>query len=339
MIMMKVGLIGAGFMGGMHSACYQSLADLGVKITAVADIREDKAKIVAEKFGATIYATGVELIENADVDIIDICLPTYLHTMHAVAAMKKGRAVFLEKPVCRNLEETELLLKTEKETKVPIMLGQCIRLWSEYKWLKEAIDNKTYGELLSGTFKRIGSKPTWDWNNWYSNPEQSGTVALDMHVHDVDFLRYIMGEPDEVTATAARDNEGVIQQIFSTYKYGNTAIACEACWDYPSKFPFTMAYRVKMEKATVVFDSTLTPTLKVYPVDGEPFAPELEKEFEAENNIGGNLSSLGGYYNELKYFIERLQNNEPLEVAPLSEGVKSAKLSLKEIEIAGGVKK
>lgn len=337
--MLKVGLIGAGFMGSMHTACYEALTDLDVKITAVADVREEKAKIVAEKTGASIYATGLELIKNADIDIVDICLPTYLHTIHAVAAMKKGHAVFLEKPACGTLEDAELLLKTEVETKVPVMVGQCIRLWSEYKWLKDAIDNKIYGKVLSGTFKRVSSYPTWDWNSWLNNPEQSGTVALDMHVHDVDFIRYIMGEPDEVTSTAARDDEGVIQQIFSAYKYGNTAIACEACWDYPSKFPFSMAYRVKMEKATVVFNSTYTPTLTAYPVDGMTFAPELEKEFETENNIGGNLSSLGGYYNELKYFIERIQAEEPLEVAPLSEGIKSVKLSLKEIEIAGGAKK
>lgn len=337
--MIKVGLIGAGFMGGMHAACYQALEDIDVKIIAVADLREEKANIVADKTGATIYTTGLELIENADVDIIDICLPTHLHTVHAVAAMKKNRAVFVEKPVCGTLEDAELLLKTEAETKAPIMVGQCIRLWSEYKWLKEIIDNKIYGKVQSGVFKRVSSAPTWAWNNWLHNIQQGGTVALDMHVHDVDYIRYILGEPDEVTATAARDEEGIIQHIFSTYKYGNTAIACEACWDYPSNFPFSMAYRVKMEKATIVFDSTLTSSLTVYPVNGEPFVPELEKEFEADNNIGGNLSSLGGYYNELKYFIERIQSKEPLEVAPLNEGVKSIKLTLKEIELAGGAKK
>ncbi len=337
--MLKVGLVGAGFMGGMHMACYEALAHMDVKITAVADVREEKAKAVAEKTGAEIYKTGLELIQNADVDIIDICLPTHLHTEHAVAAMKKGRAVFLEKPVCGNKEDGELLLKTQAETGAKVMVGQCIRSWSEYKWLKEVIDNNTYGKVLSGVFTRLSNKPNWAWNNWLHVIEQGGTVALDMHVHDVDYVRYIMGEPDEVKAVAARDDEGVIQQIFATYQYGNAAVSVEACWDYPDNFPFTMAYRVKMEKATVVFNSTLNPSLIVYPGDGDPFTPELEKEFEAENDIGGNVSSLGGYYNELEYFIRKLQNNEELVLAPLSEGVKSAMLSLKEIELSGGAKK
>ena len=68
--MLKVGLIGCGFMGGMHSACYKEID--GVEIVAVADVRPEKAEEIAKVHNATIYTTGEELIENADVDIIDI---------------------------------------------------------------------------------------------------------------------------------------------------------------------------------------------------------------------------------------------------------------------------
>ena len=95
--MIKVGLIGCGFMGGMHSACYAALEGLGVKVTAVADVRPEFAEKLAN--GAEIYATGMELIEKADVDVIDVCLPTHLHAAHAVAAMKAGKNVFVEKPI------------------------------------------------------------------------------------------------------------------------------------------------------------------------------------------------------------------------------------------------
>ena len=84
--MIKVGLIGCGFMGGMHSACYNVID--GVQVVAVADVRPEKAEEVAKLHGAQIFATGDDLIANADVDVVDICLPTYLHTAHAVAAMK-----------------------------------------------------------------------------------------------------------------------------------------------------------------------------------------------------------------------------------------------------------
>lgn len=336
--MIKVGLIGAGFMGEMHLACYQALAEQGIKITAVSDLVFEKAESVAEKTGAIIYANGMDLIENADVDVIDICLPTYLHTDHAVAAMKKRKAVFIEKPVCLNEEESELLLRVEKEAGVPVMVGQCIRLWSEYAWLKETIDTKVYGDIISGVFKRISSLPTWSWENWLHKPECSGSVALDMHIHDADYIRYVLGEPNKVSAIASRDKDGVIQQLFSIYNFDKAVISAEVCWDYPSSFPFCMEYRIKFEKATAVFNSSVNPSLVVYLQSGGSIVPELEKEFEYENNLGGNVSSLGGYYNELKYFYQKILESKPIEIAPLSEGVKSVLLVLKEIKIAGGVK-
>ncbi len=77
----------------------------------------------------------------------------------------------------------------------------------------------------------------------------------------------------------------------------------------------------------------------MYPVEGGKIKPDLKPAFELDNNIGGNISDLGGYYNELKYFVEKLNANEELEVAPLSEGIKSALLALSEIESVGGVQK
>ena len=337
--MIKVGLIGAGFMGGMHLACYQALAEEGIKITAVADLVEEKVKTVTEKTGAARYANGMELIEKADVDVVDICLPTYLHAEHAVAAMRKGKAVFIEKPVCMSKKEADLLLKVEKETGVPVMVGQCLRLWTEYAWLKETAEKKVYGEIVSGVFKRISPLPTWAWENWLHKPECSGSVALDMHIHDVDFIRYLLGEPKDVTAIASRDKDGVIQQMFATYKYDKALVSAEVCWDYPSSLPFCMEYRVKFEKATAVFDSSRSPALVVYLQSGGSIVPELEKEFEGENNLGGNVSSLGGYYNELKYFARKIRDRKPIDIAPLREGVRSVLLALKEIEIAGGAKK
>ena len=142
--MIKVGLIGCGFMGGMHAACYAALAELGVKVVAVADVRPDYAQKLAGEDTA-IYATGMELIANADVDVVDICLPTHLHTAHAVAAMKAGKHVFVEKPVCFNDDEMDLLLNTEKETGVKVQVGQVIRQWTEYVWLKQTVDSGIYG--------------------------------------------------------------------------------------------------------------------------------------------------------------------------------------------------
>ena len=333
--MIRVGLIGCGFMGGMHAACYAALENLGVKVTAVADPRKDFAeKLMTE--GMTYYAEGMDLIEKADVDVIDICLPTDMHCAYAVAAMKAGKHVFVEKPICIKAEEMELLLKTEAETGVKVQVGQVIRQWTEYKWLKETVDSGVYGKVLAGEFTRMSSRPEWASENWLHTIERSGGVAVDMHVHDVDFVRYILGEPDRVQAQAYRDEEGVIQHINALYGYGNNVgIAVQAGWNYPATFPFTATFRVKFEKATVIHNGGIT----VYPNEGEAYRPKMEEEFQGDNSIGGNISSLGGYYNELKYFVEGLQGKNDLSVATVSEAVKSVQLVLKEVEAAGGLVK
>jgi len=335
--MIKVGLIGCGGMGNVHAECYNAMGE-NVKLAAVADLVSEKREQAAKKYGCDTYESGEELIQNADVDMVDICLPTYLHTPHALMAMNKGLHVFVEKPVCLNEEEATLLLETEKQTGVKVQVGQVIRFWDEYKWLKAAVNTKQYGELISGVFTRLSPNPKWSWENWYNNPEKSGSMALDLHVHDVDFIRYILGEPKKVTSNATRNAEGVLQQIFTTYQYEKAIVTAEGCWDYPENFPFAMAYRVKFEKATAIYDSTATPSLVVYKQEDGKIIPELQKDFEQDVDMGLNVSSLGAYYNELKYFTDRLQNDEQPEIAPLSEAIASARLAWSEIKTAGGVK-
>ena len=331
--MLRVGLIGCGFMGGMHAACYKVIE--GVELVAVADVREDKAKAVAGE-NTEIYADGMSLIENADVDAVDICLPTYLHTEHAIAAMKKGMNVFLEKPACLTKEEGKALLEAEKETGVSVQIGQVVRVKEDYAWFKKAYDSGVYGKLLSGVFYRLSPLPTWAWDGWLLDGARSGSVAQDMHIHDVDFVRYLMGkEPDSFEAQAVRSENGSISQIFTTFAYGDARISVEGCWDYPQDFPFQCGFRVKCEKATIVHN---TSGIVVYHNDGGVENIDNKPQYDVKNDIGGNVSNLGCYYTELKHFVDKLNANEKPEIAPLCEAVKSVDLVLDEIASVGGAR-
>ncbi len=329
--MIKVGLIGAGLMGSTHSGCYEVIE--GAELVAIADVREEKAQELAKIHNAKIYSTGMELIENANVDVVDICLPTYLHTSHAVAAMNKGKNVFIEKPVCLTEEEGKLLLKTQEETGMVVQIGQVIRFWDEYVWLKKVADSKKFGKIRSASFRRLSPYPGWAWNNWLHQGNKSGSAALDLHIHDVDFMRYLMGEPDSFSAHATRDNTGIIEEIITTFIYGDALVNVETNWYFPADFPFTADFRVMFDDATVVNGAD---GLMVYYKNGGSEKVEIKPAFEGDNEIGGNISSLGGYYNELFYFIDKLANNEMPDIAPLSDGVKSLKLALCEIESVGG---
>ncbi len=333
--MIKIGLIGAGFMGGTHAACYEALlAKVDFKVTAIADPDSDRVEKLARKFGAKVYATGKELIENGDVNTVDICLPTFLHTEHALLAMKKGYNVLIEKPVCLHEEEACRLLEMKQKTGARVAVGHCIRFWPEYVYLKKLIENKTYGRLISGVFKRISPRPLWGWEQWLLDSKRSGSAALDMHIHDVDYVRYILGVPADIKAEVSA-MDGNNEHIFSLYKYEDAVVSIEGGWDYPMGMPFEMEYRVRFDRATVVFNSGRTPSLMLYNEDGTVTQPVPEQEFNSESEgLGGNLSSLGGYFNEIKYFLECLKSGDEIKIAPLEEGIESFRLIMKEIKAA-----
>ena len=330
--MKKIGLIGCGFMGGMHLACYDAIEQ--AQVTAIADVRPEKLEAAASKYAAAAYTDAEEMIRSADTDIIDICLPTYLHTRYALLAMEAGKDVFIEKPVCLTEEEGKLLLEMQQKTGARVQVGQVIRFWDEYVWLRDTLRAGTYGKLCTAVFSRVSPRPTWTWMDWDNKPECSGTVATDLHIHDVDYVRWILGDPDSLTASASRGKNGEIEHIVATYHYkGGELVQIEGTWDYPATFPFAMTYRVKMEQATAV----LSPDgLAVYTEAGETIHPQIQAEFTGNSEGGGNLSSLGAYYNELAYFIRSLEAGQQPTVAPLNEAVDSVRAIRREIEAAGG---
>lgn len=332
--MLTVGLIGCGGMGAMHANCYLALKDK-VRLVAIADLTESRTEKYVKESGAKYYSTGYELLKNEKPDIIDICLPTFMHTEYAVAAMKNGASVFLEKPVCLNKEEAELLIKTKAETGAKIQIGQVVRFMNAYTYLRDAVKNGTYGKVKSAYFHRLSSNPSWSWENWFNDYKRSGTVALDLHIHDVDVMRYIFGEPDTVSAEATRNSEGVIDHVFGTFTYGDAIVKSEGCWDMVSGYPFNAGFRVCFEKATVVNNGGLM----VYKDNGEHFTPEFKSECDMSVDVGINVSSLGAYYTEIKYFIENIVSGNGEEIASLEEGIKSAELVWKEISLVGGPEK
>jgi len=331
--MIKIGLIGAGFMGSMHASCYEALLGRGdFQVTAVADVESDKASRLAARLGAKAYSSAEELLREADVNAVDICLPTYLHADTAAAAMQKGYAVFIEKPVCLNEGEAQRLLALQKETGVQAMVGHCIRFWPEYMELRRLAQENVYGKLQSGVFKRISPRPGWAWQGWLHEPAKSGSAALDLHVHDVDFVRSLFGEPERLKAeTVTKD--GANGHIFSLYRYEDAVVSLEGGWNYPETFPFEMSFRVQFERAAVVFSSSSSPAMRIYEQEGAVLEPDLSvaDEAAATSEEGGNISSLGGYYNELAYFLDCLTSGRSIEQSTLKDGCDSLRLTLREI--------
>lgn len=324
----RVGLLGCGYMGGMHLACYSAMEN--VRVAAVADVREAYLKSAAGRTGAPAFSDAAKLIEEADVDVIDVCLPTFLHARHAVAAMKKGRHVFIEKPLCLTEREADELLDMQKKTGVSVQVGQVIRFWDEYEYLRGAVGDGRFGAVKGAHFLRRSPSPDWGWENWLHDPARSGGAGFDLHIHDSDYMLSLFGQPaSSVSAVNVRgEKNGYVTTLAF---YDGFSVTAEGGWDLPANYPFEMAYSAVFERAAVEFSSRRG--LTVYPEDGEPYSPEIRRQSAvSESEQGGNISSLGGYYNELEYFISCIAEGRQPEKATLADAAASVRFVLKELQ-------
>ena len=322
--MLKIGLVGCGFMGAMHASCYKNIK--GVELVAVADVRREKAEELANGTNAVIYATGKELIENAEVDIIDICLPTYLHAEHALLAMDKVDYLFIEKPVALTVAEGDALRKKAKETNTQVQIGQVIRFWDEYVALRDIVKRGTYGKVVNANFRRISPVPTWGFEDWLLDASRSGGAAQDLHIHDIDYTLSLFGEPKQYFSV--RNTLGEKNSYVNTLmQYDDFVVTVEGTWGLPASHPFEASFRVVFENAVI---ENAGGKFMRYDADGA-HEITIEKADLGVGVAGGNISDLGGYYNELCYFCEKAATGEPIEQATLSDAVASLKFVRKEI--------
>ena len=144
--MLKVALVGVGGISGAHIPAWESMDD--AELVAICDIRPERMEKYTDKHRYTDFD---EMLENENVDILDICLPTFLHADFAVKAMEKGINVICEKPISLNREDVHRVYSTAKKNNVCFMVAQVLRFWPEYEVVKNIYDSGKYGKLLSAS--------------------------------------------------------------------------------------------------------------------------------------------------------------------------------------------
>ncbi len=327
----KVGLLGLGFMGKCHFDAYAGIR--GAKITAICDV--DRKKLLGDWSsiagniggaggrvnlkGISLYADPKNLFADPNVDVVDITLPTYMHAANAIAALKAGKHVISEKPMAINSKDASKMISAAKAARKQLFVAHCIRFWPQYAKAREIIKSGKYGKVLSANFTRVSPTPTWSWKNWLMDSPKSGDAALDLHIHDADFVLYTFGKPKSVTAHASGFKKGRNDHIVASYNYsGNLLVTAEGAWDYAPGFPFGMSFRVVMEKASLDCPSNLE--LMLYPAKGKPVKVKCAKG--------------DGYSAELKHFIDCIANKRKSDVVSPESALHSVKLIEAEMKSA-----
>ena len=297
--MLKVGLVGVGGISGAHIPAWEARED--AELVALCDIRPERM----EKYeGKRLYTDFDEMLANEELDILDICLPTYLHADFAVKAMEKGINVICEKPISLKNEDDERVYSTAKKNNVKFMIAQVLRFWPEYELLKEIYDTKKYGKLLSGTMIRLGGYPKWSWDGWMMDEKRSGLVPFDLHIHDLDFMVYAFGMPK----VAYQSRSKLPDQDFVSicYDFGDFKINSEASW-YATCYPFTAEFRFQFEDAVV---SNENGKMVIYCRDDV----KIDLSQDAEGDTGSiNLPKSDAYANEINYFADCVIHDTPVD--------------------------
>ncbi len=299
--MLKVGLVGVGGISGAHIPAWENRAD--AELVALCDIRTERM----ERFENTekhLYTDLDEMLANEELDILDICLPTYLHAEVAIKAMNMGINVVTEKPISLKKEDVARVYEAAEKNNVKFMVAQVLRFWPEYELLKEIYDSKRYGKLLSGTMTRLGCYPRWSWDGWMMDEKRSGLVPFDLHIHDLDYMVYAFGKPTVAHKFRSKLPDQDFMSI--TYNFGDFFINTEASW-YATSYPFTAEFRFQFENAVVANENG---KMMIYLRDDE----KIDLSNDAEGDTGAiNLPKSDAYANELNYFADCVVNNTPIE--------------------------
>ena len=339
---LKVGLLGCGNITGVHSASWKVLCNgVDAELVAFADLVPEKRAAMAEKFpGARQYEKAMDLLESETLDIADVCLPTYLHAEHAVAAMNKGINVFMEKPVCLRRSEVKKLLDAERNNGVKAMVGQVVRFFDEYRYLEKAYKSGEFGKLKTLFLQRIsgGGSPKKDAEpknvSWFRMPEKSGTAILDFHIHDVDYIRSLLGEPKSVSVVSDCTKERQPTHVAAVYQYDGVLAFAEGGWGHAAGYGFVMAYRANFEDATIVYSSREKPSVTLYK-DGAVTHPEIPAANQYSSADGSeNIPGVGPYFEEIRYFFECVAEGKPVMEASLADALKTYELTMTELEMA-----
>jgi predicted dehydrogenase len=315
----NVAVVGLGFMGVTHLRAY--LANPQARVVAVCDaVRVPVNGVLAGVSGnikksddidlgpdVRVYRTTEDLLADADVELVDLCTPTPLHAPQVIAALNAGKHVICEKPLARTSAEAREILQVAANSPGILMPAFCMRFWPGWSWLKQVVEEQTYGKVLAARFRRDSAMPAWSQQGTYSGGQDLGGALFDLHIHDADFVNHLFGKPAGVFSSGVLAASGAINHVMTQYDYpGGPSVCAEGSWLMAKGF--NMAYTLFCEQATIDFDLARgADALKVTETGKDPRVVDAGEG--------------DGYSKEIDYVIECVAGGEKPSVVTAIDGL------------------
>lgn len=305
--MIKLGIVGFGHIGRIHSEAVQRLP--GVELAGIATRRPEDAQRLAGP-DVPVYTDYFDLLHRPDLHAVVICVPTFLHETLVVEALKSGLAVLCEKPFSLDAVSAQRMLDASRHSPGCLMIAQVLRFWPPYVRMKQLIGDGAIGSVRAIAAYRLAQYPPW--GDWFRQPEKSGGALLDMQVHDADYIYWLLGTPHEVFSSGLQSPTGSWDQVTGLLRYPDAVASMECTYLMPASWPFTCGLRITGSKGCLEFSFRVAGNverreqaesiLRLYSDDGTVVEPAV--------------SSDDMYAAQIRYFADCVAQRHPPDLCP-----------------------
>lgn len=316
----KVGVIGVGLIGGHYARIFHQMPN--VDLVAVADVREEIAREIADELGVDYYLDSADVARRQDIQAVGICTPEDKHREPCLQAIEQGKAVLVEKPIAHTLNDAGRIRNGARKKGALLTVGHCLRFEPRWAAAKTIIESGEIGEIQSIHTKRTGTIRSQE------ILQGRTTLPLYLGVHDLDIARWFADS--EVETIYAQSKWGVLQEssydvadaYWAIYRFQNGIIGMtELGWALPVAHPQrgTKGFTVVGSEGSINVDQADNGMLKVTKEGLEPVDTIFFPSFH------GKLRGI--FAEELEHFIECVMGQkEPLVTA--EDAIEALRISL-----------
>jgi myo-inositol 2-dehydrogenase / D-chiro-inositol 1-dehydrogenase len=257
--MVRVGIVGYGFIGQVHAASWR---ELGVEVHVFTD--PPIGQLPTALPDLTFHHDFDSLA--AAVDLVDVCVPTFLHAQFVIRAAAAGRHVLCEKPIANTLEDAASMVAAVADNGTQLHVGHVVRWFPEYAAARAAVVDGRIGRVGVIRLARESSPPDRPPNNWLFDQKLSGGVIGDLMIHDMDYARWIAGDVARVYTRAVGDPLDHAYVIL-THRSG-VLTHLTGSWSQPEP-TFRTRFEIAGDRGLITFDSATDRPLDLALATGE----------------------------------------------------------------------
>jgi predicted dehydrogenase len=311
-----VGLWGCGNMG---TSLARALVATGEATLATAyDTLSESASWLAKEYGCQTAESAQALLSHPRLDAVIIALPSYLHVSAVTQAAEAGMDVFVEKPMALTVAACHDMLSVVQRCGVKLMVGQVLRYYEPYRSIRRWTASGQFGGLYAASFWRLSEgKGFAVHGSWRGRRAQSGGYLFEVGIHELDMLRCLMGQPQQVYAITQKvlPRQHEIEDYVALqvrFARGGVALYEGGSGSNIGRYGF----RLHFEEATLISDAAFDPqALQIHQPGNRTLALQ-EVEFSSEHPVEA----------ELRGWLSALRDEKPIPI-PGEEGLAAVALA------------